>query len=56
MNAAKQFSLKHGKPVKVGSTTYMGANPVFFNLETNPAMPARFIKVSKGVPYVKVDG
>lgn len=52
-NRAVNFSLERGETIQVGKTVYRGANPVYFNISP-PGLPAQFVKVKKGIPYVRV--
>ncbi len=53
-NAAAQHSIDNGSLQKVGSREYMGDAPVFADMRTDPMSPPNWVKVKKGIPFVRV--
>lgn len=54
-NAAKRFSLSAGAVRLIGGTEYKGTPPVYHNINAHkPMFPAHFIKVSPGIPFVRI--
>lgn len=48
-----QRSLNLGDIYIVAGTHYCGKPPVYKNVETRMGFPARYIKVERGIPFVK---
>lgn len=48
-----QRSLDLGDIYIVAGTYYCGKPPVYKNVETRMGFPARYIKVERGIPFVK---
>lgn len=46
--------IENGTVIKVGTSTYLGRNPVYQKVEA-PGQPVQFVKVAKGVPFINVD-
>lgn len=54
MNQVERI-LNSDAPIQtVGKTHYKGQPPVYRNLEHLPGAAPRFVKVSKGIPFVRV--
>jgi len=48
-----QYSINNGDIYQVAGTTYCGKPPVYKNLETRLGYPANFVKVQRGIPFVR---
>lgn len=42
------------REIKVGKTTYVGANPQYSYVQPDPLSPGSWVKTHKGVPYRRV--
>lgn len=54
-NAAYNRSLKKGDVQMVGETEYRGRNPMFKVIPAHKGKPAYAMKISKGIPFVRVN-
>ena len=55
MATQKETILNSNAPLhKVGNTTYKGKSPVYINA-AGPNEPARFEKIQRGIPFVRVN-
>lgn len=51
----RQRILSSNAPVNViAGSSYIGSNPIYGNVETNPHKPPAYKKVVAGVPFVKI--
>ena len=54
MNAEVKHSMKNGTKHYVGSTLYIGENPVYTPTVNDLGMVVGHTKVTKGIPFVRV--
>ena len=53
-NAMTDYSIKNGDTIQVGKRTYRGRSPEYAGRPQYPGGPVQYVKVSKGIPFVKV--
>lgn len=53
-NAAVQHSIKSGKTIKVGNSTYRGRNPQYAEIADPGGLTKTWKKVVNGIPWVRV--
>jgi len=57
LNSACFHSLNRGSEILISGVEYLGQTPVFKDLNANAAgLLPNFVKVQKGIPFVRVAG